>query len=419
MTNKIAKTFFIETKTVFVTLVFLFFALNITFRILAQSSQSGASKVKIVMLGNSMVKNADWRSLMGRDDVYNASVSDFTSKQLSWVLTHSVIKYKPQICFIYSGLEDILLKVPQDQVITNYMMICDSLRNNNIEPVINSTLYLVNNEKANRQVKDLNVRLKNYCEASGTGYIDINRVLCNENRLKSYYSTDGMNLTDGAYRIWATELNAYLNKAKDTSEVTTSIDFQELATERIHRILSHSPEKVNIAMLGNSITEMAGDWNILLSRDDVRNSGQGGYVTGQMLWIIDTCVVQAYPKACFILAGINDITLKIPVETIFENYKTIIRILHTNQITPIVQSTLYQRNSPGSNVKVRMLNDRLQTYCLENNIRYIDLNQHLSDENGLVKEYTTDGTHLTTEGYAVWAKVLKSFIKQNKLNFKE
>ena len=43
-------------------------------------------------------------------------------------------------------------------------------------------------------------------------------------------------------------------------------------------------------------------------------------------------------------------------------------------------------------------------------IDYIDLNRLLSDENGLMEKYTTDGTHLSREGYAIWSKKLCDFI---------
>ena len=165
-------------------------------------------------------------------------------------------------------------------------------------------------------------------------------------------------------------------------------------------------------MLGNSITEYGGDWNARLGRIDVRNSGQGGYTTGQLIWMIDSCVLKPHPRYCFTLAGINDITLGIPVERIFKNYQNIIDTLMVNGIQPIVQSTLYQTGNTTGNQKVAYLNTLLENYCIGKNIDFIDLNQFMSDRHGLMPEYTTDGTHLSERGYEVWSGKLRQVISE-------
>jgi lysophospholipase L1-like esterase len=147
-----------------------------------------------------------------------------------------------------------------------------------------------------------------------------------------------------------------------------------------------------------------------LGRDDIRNSGQGGYTTGQMLWLLDSCVILARPSYCFILAGINDFSLGIPVDRVYENYKCIIDTLLVNDIRPIVQSTLFQTGNPTGNVKVSYINHLLKAYCRQKSIMFVDLNQLLSDENGLIAAYTTDGTHLTELGYNTWSEKLIKII---------
>jgi lysophospholipase L1-like esterase len=199
-------------------------------------------------------------------------------------------------------------------------------------------------------------------------------------------------------------------KEKDPVAKISTFEPRKLAVQRIDRILSHSPQQVSIVMLGNSITEFAGDWNARIGRNDMRNSGQGGYTTGQMIWLLDSCVLKAKPKYCFTLAGINDITLGVPVERVFTNYQIIIDSLMENSIRPVVQSTLYQTGNLTGNHKVAYLNYLLKDYCNQKNITYIDLNEFMSDRNGLISEYTTDGTHLTERGYEIWTEKLKKVI---------
>jgi len=376
--------------------------------------QSKPQNDKIVFLGNILVKNYNWDENLGQYKVYNSGISDFTSQQLSWVLSHSVKNYKPKYCFIYSGLEDILLEVPHERIVYNYKYLCDKLREADIITIINSTICLENDQKINRKIQVLNQDLKNLCYSSGIEFIDINESLKNGN-IEVWQK--GLNLTDKAYQIWAREISNYLNKLEEQASRELNINYERLAKERIKRIMRESPEDVNIVMLGNSITEMGGDWNEKLGRKDVRNAGQGGYTTGQMLWYIDTCVVQANPQACFILGGINDLTLKIPVEKIYKNHLQIISILKSNDITPIVQSTVYQKDNIEGNKNVKKLSSKLETYCQKHNIHFIDLNEHLAKNERLIAKYTTDGTHFTDRGYEVWSKVIKQFIKEHESLF--
>jgi lysophospholipase L1-like esterase len=204
----------------------------------------------------------------------------------------------------------------------------------------------------------------------------------------------------------------HFRKEEDPVAKISKFEPQKLSAKRIERILKQSPQNVSIVMLGNSITENGGDWNARLGRSDIRNSGQGGDTTGQMLWLLDSCVLKARPKYCFTLAGINDISMGIPVERIFHNYQTIIDTLLANDIRPIVQSTLRQTGNIPANRKVTYLNYLLKDYCIGKNITFIDLNQFMADKNGLIPEYSTDGTHLSERGYDLWSKKLKMVISQ-------
>ena len=374
-------------------------------------SQEMVDRRKIVFLGNALVEDCDWSALTGRNDIKNAGFRDFTSHQLGWVFSHSVVNYKPDYCLIYSGFEDLLLEVPHAVILNNYKKLCDRLQMSEIMPIVNSTIYYHKNQQVNAKLEILNKDLKEYCIANGITFLDINEKL---QRSGTKIWQTGLNLTNQAYEIWGKAINQTIDQLDNNSQSKPKLDYATLSKHRIKRILEASPETVNIVMLGNSITENGGDWNSKLSRDDVRNSGQGGYTTGQMLWHIDTTVVQANPKVCFIMEGINDFSLQIPVYTIYKNYLKIIEILKQNNITPIVQSTLYQKDNLSGNRNVKKLNGKLLDFCNDNTIHYIDLNKTMSDERGLIADYTTDGTHLTEKGYAVWSKILKEFIKNNK-----
>ena len=66
------------------------------------------------------------------------------------------------------------------------------------------------------------------------------------------------------------------------------------------------------------------------------------------------------------------------------------------------------------NARIRSLNTDLAAWCAEQGIDWLDLNRGLTDDNGLKARYTTDGTHLTEEGYGIWSGVLRQYLATQK-----
>jgi lysophospholipase L1-like esterase len=166
--------------------------------------------IVIAMLGNSLTAYADWNELLGRNDVQNFGVADFSIKQLSWLLDKWVIASKPGICFINGGQEDIMLGIPAERIAEDYSMILDSLRHNGIKPVVQSTLLRWEDAEGNRQADMVNLLLKAICYERNIDFINLNTVLCNNSGLKPQYTTDGMHLNSKGYELWAIMLKDYL-----------------------------------------------------------------------------------------------------------------------------------------------------------------------------------------------------------------
>ena len=126
--------------------------------------------------------------------------------------------------------------------------------------------------------------------------------------------------------------------------------------------------------------------------------------------------VECQPKRALLMVGINDIYRGISVDNIIRDYKTVVSILVQNDIEVIVQSTLECTiGTGGCGSKqieaVRNLNDHLQKYTSEIDLRYIDINEGLSSrEAGLLPKYSYDGIHLSAEGYSVWAKQIEEVV---------
>ena len=178
---------------------------------------------------------------------------------------------------------------------------------------------------------------------------------------------------------------------------------------------SQNSDKKNIIMFGNSIT-FQGKWEEVLGRTDVANRGIPGYTTGQLIWTIKNGL-HDHPgsKIWFLEGGINDISLGVPVERIFENYKTTVDSLNRNHIIPVVQSTILKNNDKASNKKVSKLNRMVKSWCVKNKVEYIDLNAFLSRDGELIKELTTDGCHLQPQAYKPWSEAIRNILAKYKI----
>lgn len=388
-------------------LLLVFFQINVP-------AKDNDNKLKIGVLVNGDACNIDWADKLAQFEIINPSMKNFLVGQFDWELNERLFKHQPDYCLVYGGLPDVLLQLPLADIVNSYSWICNRLNENGISPIIIETLPVKGHSAINARLNLLNHQLRNYAATNNILCFNPGKGLSRDNLLKAAYTQDGFLLNEQGLELFAKNVSEYLDDLilLKKGNIIPQSTANNLLNEGINNIISFRPEKVNIAMLGNSITAGA-DWNKLLGRNDVLNAGQGGYTSGQMLWHMDTTVISTKPEICFVMAGVNDLFNNIPADVIHQNQKEIIKKLLDNNIKPVMQLTLYVHNNPSLNKRIELLNERLKKYCEANNIDYIDLNTALSDENGLKNKYTTDGTHLTEKAYIIWASELKKYLRKN------
>lgn len=172
-----------------------------------------------------------------------------------------------------------------------------------------------------------------------------------------------------------------------------------------------------VLFYGNSMTE---NFKPFMRDKDYLNFGiSGDFSKG----LIDRseAVIRQHPRQLFVMIGINDLIEKIPVDEVFANYDALVKILLEKcpETEIYIQSTLPTRglNSTFSssfdiNNKVIDLNERLRQLCLKHNITYVNLYSAFVDDTNLLKEsLSSDGVHLTKEGYELWEAELKGVIQ--------
>ena len=172
-------------------------------------------------------------------------------------------------------------------------------------------------------------------------------------------------------------------------------------------------KKFRVVMLGDSITAGTA-WNELLGIPDIANRGIGGDTTEGFYNRLRNISLME-PELCFIMGGINDIFKGISVETITENMEKIIEELLLNEITPIIQSTLYVSDKLPDwekvNENVAKLNEAIKINCAKNNVLFLDINKTLSENGSLKNEYTYDGIHLSGSAYKEWGEMISHIIE--------
>lgn len=185
--------------------------------------------------------------------------------------------------------------------------------------------------------------------------------------------------------------------------------------KKIEAFQAEGITKKDFVFLGNSITAGT-DWGKLLNLPNAKNRGISGDITFGVLERLDQVII-GKPAKVFVLIGINDISKDIPDSVILGNYKKIIqRIQYGSKKTKIYFYTLLPVNASFNKFKnhynkdqhILWLNEQIRKLASKK-VTIIDLYPHFTDADQHLKaEITADGLHLKTEGYQIWAEVLKT-----------
>jgi lysophospholipase L1-like esterase len=161
----------------------------------------------------------------------------------------------------------------------------------------------------------------------------------------------------------------------------------------------------DIVFIGDSLVE-GGPWHELLADARCKNRGIGGDTTQGVLDRIDA-LVAPQPAQVFLMVGVNDLLQGVPVETVIERYRLIVeRVVARSPHTRLV----IQGNLPldpvtlgeGDNAQIRRLNEALRVIAGEHQATFVALYPRFEHDGRLAPGLTSDGLHLSGEGYWVW-----------------
>lgn len=129
------------------------------------------------------------------------------------------------------------------------------------------------------------------------------------------------------------------------------------------------------------------------------------------------------PEVIFVMIGINDLIRGMSDEVILDHQRQIINYLRQTHPTAqiVVQSILPHGAEEATwkgrdkllavaNSRIRELNQQLQSISTKKGIKYLDLYPLFTNKQGNLRhEFTTDGLHLSAEGYIVWRSALQIY----------
>ncbi|MGN1370290.1 MAG: GDSL-type esterase/lipase family protein [Aristaeellaceae bacterium] len=197
-----------------------------------------------------------------------------------------------------------------------------------------------------------------------------------------------------------------------------------------YRQENQSVQKGQIVFTGSSLMEMFPIARLLAEHGEdtiIYNRGIGGFLSHELLEVIDVCAIDLQPSKVFINIGTNDLSWSsIPISDMVSNYDKILTAMET--AIPGVRIYLmayYPVNYEAAaehmkeclkirtNEKIALANAEVQKLAEKHGQRYIDVNRPLKDEQGRLKaEYTIEGMHIKEDGYRAIYDDLMKYVKE-------
>jgi lysophospholipase L1-like esterase len=191
------------------------------------------------------------------------------------------------------------------------------------------------------------------------------------------------------------------------------------------RALNKIAQKGGIVFAGDSITEGYPLLELFPRTLPLYNRGIGGITSVELLENLDVHILDLKPKKLFLLIGTNDLGEGASVEETAETINKIcVRVINTYPETKLFLISVYpvdnsreagrtvQGPPTRTNEAIRQLNQVLQKYSGSiAGLEFLDIHSLLVNNEGNIQEaYSTDGIHLSIEGYQLATNFLMPFL---------
>ena len=201
---------------------------------------------------------------------------------------------------------------------------------------------------------------------------------------------------------------------------TTRPELEAYQEERLAKFVGEN-EKLNkgqIVFAGDSITEFFALKKYLGRDFPLVNRGIAGTDSVWLLEHLKEQVLDLEPSKLAIMIGINDIGRAYPIQDIVNRISDIVMAVRQESLFTEIYllSVLPVSERPEHSSKVKIRNNATvreldQQLAVLPGVTYVDLYDYLTDAQGQLNDtYTTDGLHLSPQGYQVLAEPIKKEI---------
>ena len=200
---------------------------------------------------------------------------------------------------------------------------------------------------------------------------------------------------------------------------TTRPELVAYQEERLAKFVNENQklDKGQIVFAGDSITEFFALKKYLGRDFPLVNRGIAGTDSVWLLEHLKEQVLDLEPSKLVLLIGINDIGRGYPIRDIINRISDIMTVRQESLFTEVyLLSVLPVSERPEHSSKVKIRNNATvrelnQQLAVLPGVTYVDLYDYLTDAQGQLNDtYTTDGLHLSPQGYQVLAEPIKKEI---------
>ena len=167
---------------------------------------------KTVFLGNSLTEMFDLYAWFQDSSILNCGISgDFSEGLLE--RRGVIVKLKPEKIFIEIGINDMIEKIPLEEICANYEKLIEYIQaecpqtriyiQSNLPVIINRPSLLTGDNDVNNLVLKQNKNLEALAAKYHCGYVDIYSGMAKEKDKNSLFIPDGIHLSSKGYAIWA------------------------------------------------------------------------------------------------------------------------------------------------------------------------------------------------------------------------
>lgn len=183
------------------------------FTLLNQSAQ----KNQVVFIGDSIIELFPTYELFAGQDkiVYNRGISGDTTDRMLERLDNNALNINPEIVYILAGTNDIARKIDHSVIVDNIKKTLTKCKENGVKKIIVSGLYPVNKSinpsmvggRTNKEIKELNEKLKSVVTENNAIFSDLTEILIDKDgNFNKDFTYDGLHPNAKGYTVISNEI---------------------------------------------------------------------------------------------------------------------------------------------------------------------------------------------------------------------